>query len=102
MADLISKDDIGVEFRASILQDGSGVNIASATTKKLIFKKPTGNTLTVTASFYTNGSDGVLSYISTSGDLNEAGLWRLQGHIILGTNNWKTEISPFFIYPNIE
>jgi len=81
------------------------VDVSTATSKKMLFKKPSGATLTVDASFLTDGSDGQIYYDSQVGDLDEAGAgWELQGYVILTSPRAMTLYSKkdgFFVHDNI-
>lgn len=74
--------DVGTRFRLT-LEDGDGnpVNIATATVKRLDFRKPDGTTLERAASFLTNGSDGVIYYDTVQGDIDHVGRWMVQPYI---------------------
>lgn len=101
MADEIHIDDIGTQFIVTIKDDDVAVDLSTATTKQLIFRKPDGTKLTKNASFVTDGTDGKLKYVSVSGDLNEAGYWKLQAYIAIGSNAWKTNTTIFRVHPNL-
>lgn len=94
-------DDIGTVFRALIVDGSTAKDISTATTKQLIFKKPSGSKLTKDGSFYTDGTDGILQYTTVSGDLDEVGLWKVQGYVIIGTNEHKSDIYSFRVYYNL-
>lgn len=93
----------GVEFRVTIKECGEtdGMDISAATTKELIFVKPSGDKLTKTASFYTDGTDGILSYVTVSGDLNEIGTWQFQGHVVIGSGDFTSSIDKFKVDRNL-
>jgi hypothetical protein len=60
----------------------NAVNIASATVKRLIFKKPNGSFQTVDAIFETDGSDGLLSYTTLDATfLTPYGTWQVQAYV---------------------
>ena len=76
-------NDIGTTFQVTVYDststgDSTVADISTATTKQMIFSKPDGTTLTKTAVFGTDGSNGVVEYVSVDGDLNMAGTWHLQ------------------------
>ena len=101
-ANEIHKSDIGTVFKVTIKDSASAVDISTATTKQIIFKKPGGGKLEKTASFFTDGTDGVITYTTISGDLSEEGMWKLQGYIVLsGGNTFYTDISTFKVYRNL-
>lgn len=101
----IHNGDIGTRFLVTIKkEDGTVKDISSYTTKQFIFKKPvSGDLLTVTASFYTDGTDGKLYYDTVSGNLNEEGVWKLQVYIHDGVSNYrKSNVGTFRVFPNLE
>ena len=98
----IHKNDIGTVFKVTIKDGSSAVDISTSTTKQLIFKKPSGQKLEANASYYTDGSDGIITYTTVDGDLNEEGMWKIQGKIILsGGNTFNTDLTSFKIHRNL-
>jgi len=97
----IHLNDIGTEFRCTIKDCSTVVDVSTVTTKELIFVKPSGERLTKTASFYTDGTDGIITYTSVSGDLNECGLWSIQGFVIIGTGEFHSNIRNFKVERNL-
>lgn len=94
--------DINSVFTVTIKDDDVAVDISTATTKQLIFTKPSGSQLTKNASFYTDGTDGIIKYATVDGDLNEVGVWKLQAYIILsGGGTWHTDIAEFRVHRNL-
>lgn len=100
-AEEIHLNDIGTVFKI-LIKDGDDVqDISTATTKDIIFLKPDGTINTETGSFFTDGTDGYITYTAASGDLDVAGIWKIQAHVVMGGLNFKTDISPFRVYSNI-
>lgn len=97
----IHLNDIGTVFEATIMDGSAIVDVSSATTKELIFRKPSGAVITQTAVFTTDGTDGKIQYITIASDLDEAGDWKLQGRIILPTGEWRTDVSIQSVYGNL-
>ena len=98
----IHKNDIGTVFKVTIKDGSSSVDISTSTTKQLIFKKPSGQKLEANASYYTDGSDGIITYTTVDGDLNEEGMWKIQGKIILsGGNTFNTDLTSFKVHRNL-
>ncbi len=86
------------------LKDGDGIrDISSATVLQIIFHKPDGTDATKTASFYTDGTDGVLTWATTStSDLDQEGLWKLQAYVeFSGGGKYHSDIRQFQVYPNL-
>ena len=95
----IHRGDIGTVFKVTIKDSSVVVDISSSTTKQLIFKKPSGEKLEKNASYFTDGS---ITYTTVDGDLDEEGMWKLQGKIILsGGNTFSTDLTSFKIHRNL-
>lgn len=98
----VQKDDIGTVLEITIKdQDNAVVNLASATTTEVIFKKPGGTKVTKTATFVSDGSDGQIRYAFVDGDLDIKGIWRFQGYIVLPNGEWYTSIREFKVIDNL-
>lgn len=78
MAD-IHVGDIGTMFKLTIVdQDGIPVPMDNSFVVTMTFLLPDKSTIDRTASFLTDGSDGIVKYITVAGDLTQAGRWQLQ------------------------
>ena len=97
----IHLNDTGTRFVVTILDEGSIVDISSATTKDIIFKKPDGTTLTKAANFVTDGTNGKIDYFTISGDLSVIGIWSIQSQVILGSGTWNSDIETFEVFRNL-
>lgn len=95
--------DIGTVFRATISDDCAGtiVDVSTASAQSLTFLKPDGSTVTKTTVFYTDGTDGIIQYVTILDDLDQAGTWKLQGAVTLPTGTWSTDIHKFKVYANL-
>lgn len=98
--------DIGTIFRVTIKDqacDGTSsvLDVSSASTLQMKFKSPSGTVSTKNAGFTTDGSDGQVEYTTISGDLNEAGEWKLQVYIIMPSGSWRSDIGTFSVYENL-
>lgn len=68
------------------------IDISTATTKQIKF---VGNTesVTKTASFTTDGTDGKIEASLLSTDLTETGIWKVQAYVVLsGGGSYHSEI----------
>jgi hypothetical protein len=100
--DEVHINDIGTIFRMTLLdEDDNPVDLATTTQKQLIFKKPSGATLTKTAVFYTDGTDGIIQYTVVDGDLDELGEWKWQAYIVNPVGSWRSNIAKFRVYKNL-
>lgn len=94
--------DVGAQIIAT-LTDTTGVaqDISQAIGEQIIFEKPDGSLLTVTASFVTDGSDGVVRYIFGEGDLDQSGTWRYQALITFASGEIYSDVAKFKVLPNL-
>lgn len=101
--DEIQLNYIGRVFEVLVKnQDDEIENVSTATTKEIIFRKPDGNTLTKTALFTTDGTDGYIKYTTIDEDLDTLGIWEYQYRIVKGSNDWKGPISKFRVLRNVD
>ena len=75
-ADEIHQYDIGTRFEITLKDEGNSpeiVDVSTASVTEIIFKKPDGNTVTKTAGFTTDGTDGKIEYTTLANDLDTVG-----------------------------
>jgi hypothetical protein len=94
-------NDVGTVFEITVKDGTAVVDISSATSIRIFFKKPDGTVSSQTATFSTNGEDGKMKYTSVSGFLDKAGSWRIQGRVIMSGGTWRTSIGNFDVYANL-
>ncbi len=95
--------DTGTVFRLTIVDDVEDiVNISSATTMEVRFRKPDGTSIDRDGVFETDGSDGVMQYVTTPTDLDVPGKWHIQAHIVTPLGEWRSEIETFWVKENLE
>ena len=100
-ANEIHQDDIGTAFTITVQDDTTAVNISTATTRQIKFKKPSGTVLIKTGVFVTDGTDGKLRYTSVADDLDEAGKWYLQVYLVLTNWTGHSDQGEFVVYSNL-
>lgn len=99
----IHKNDKGTAFRVTIKDEtGTAVDLSGGSAKYIIFEKPDRTIVSKDASFYTDGTDGVIQYVTESGFLDQPALWRLQGYVVESGGYWKTDIYEFRVHKNLE
>jgi hypothetical protein len=101
MASEIHVGDIGTIFRITIKDGDSIVDVSNVDSKIIYLQKPSGTTLQKTATFYTNGTDGIIQYVVSDGDLDEAGTWQIQAKVDFGTDVFNTNIDKFKVLRNL-
>jgi len=102
MAD-VQKLNIGTVFRLTIKdQDGKIVDVSSASTQQIKFKKPADAVVvTQTSSFFTDGTDGIIQYTTLINDLDQAGVWEIQGFVVITLGSFNTDVKPVRIFGNL-
>lgn len=93
--------DTGTIIEVTIKDGTSVVDISTATTKQILLRKEDGTVLTKTATFKTDGTDGILRYTTLVTDLTPAGHWQLQAYVVLSSGAWKTDWTSFDVWPNL-
>ena len=82
-------------------QDNAIVDVSGASLKTIIFQKPDGTTVTQTATFFTDGTDGIVEYQALGADHDTAGPWCKQAHITIASGDWKSTIVGFPVAANL-
>lgn len=103
MACTIFENDVGTIFKVKIVDCDTGdvIDISAATTLQITFKKPDKKTVTKTAAFSTDGSDGYLQYVVVDGDIDMVGIWNLQAYVAgVGFKNNST-VGTFVVDDNL-
>lgn len=82
-------------------QDGAVVDISTATTHEVTYKKPDGTTVTKECTI-TDGPNGVMQYLVETDFLDPVGDWRCQGHVVFPSGGtWKSDIRSFRVHENL-
>lgn len=108
MTDLYPPDgaqvgDVGVKIIVQVLdQEGEIIDIGGATGLKIKLQKPDGTSADKTAVLLSDGSDGKMYYASVSGDLDQAGLFLVQGKITLGATPKSTRVATMTVALNVD
>ena len=98
----VQKANVGTSFELTVHdQDGTVVDLSSATTKSIVFAKPDGTTVTQTATLVNTGTDGKMQYTSIAGDIDQGGVWNVQGLVTIGTATWRTAVHVFDVLENL-
>lgn len=101
MSDQIHVDDIGTQLIVTVYDDGEVVDISGASTLTIIVKKPDGTTFNKIGLLYTNGTDGKMYCVSTAGDFDISGNYKIQGKVTIGGGTYYTSVGSFKVYCNI-
>lgn len=101
MASEIHVDDVGTRFLITIKEDDAVVDISNADTISIYIKRPDDSLLARTGTI-SDGPNGQLYYDIQAGELNEAGLYKLQSRVSIGTATYYTTIYNFQVHCNVE
>lgn len=101
MASYIHEGDIGTKLLITIKDDGSVVDISSASSLSIFIKRPDGTMLTRAGTLETDGTDGKIYYIVVAGDLNDAGLYKIQAQVILTSGTFYSSTANFKVHCNL-
>lgn len=94
--------DIGTTFEVTFKESGVALDISSSSSRDLVFKTPADVTKTKSGTLVTDGTDGRAKYVATSGFLDEAGYWRLQGVVTFSSSNiYRSDVKKFKVFPNL-
>ena len=101
--DTIQAGDIGTIVRLTIEDCGTAVDVSSASTKQIIFQSPTQGdaSVTQTASFFTDGTDGIIEYALIADDVDTAGTWRVQGKVVMPSGTWSSNVVEIRVLENL-
>lgn len=101
MASEIHEGDIGTKLLVTITDDGNIVDISSASSLSIFIKKPNGTILSRAGTLETDGTDGKMYYITVVGDLDKAGVYKIQGHVTLLNGSYFTSTANFKVHCNL-
>jgi hypothetical protein len=88
----IHKGDVGTIFRLIVTdENGVPIDLDTADVKYIYFQNPSGTKVQKSASFLTNGADGILQYITIAGDIDKPGVWSVQGYVETSLGKFFTE-----------
>ncbi len=78
-------------------QGGSVVDISGATAKRIRLRGPDKVTRDLAGTFFTDGTDGKLRYVTLVTTLNLAGPWEIWAHITTASQAWATSKKEFIV-----
>jgi len=104
MTDEIRVGQVGFTFIITFKNavTGAVINVSTASTKKITFRKASGTAMTKTASFTTDGSDGKIQWTTTlEAELSESGDWTMQGKVVMAGATYRTSMIIFRVAANL-
>jgi len=98
--------DYGTIFEVTLIDPNtsSADDVSSANNKEFLFRNPAGTLTTVSGTFKTDGSDGIIQYTVLDGDsiIESTGPWSLQIRITSTAGQWTSEKENFTVFPNLD
>jgi hypothetical protein len=101
MASQIHEGDLGTKLLVTITDDGVVVDLSDAISLSLFIKKPDGTVLNRVATLNSDGTDGKIKYITVSGDLDVAGVYKLQAKVALSSGSFYSSTDTFKVHCNL-
>ena len=92
---------IGLTLKLTIKEKGSVTDLSQTSVKKIVIKRPDNSILTYDATFFTDGTDGIVYYTTVAGDINTAGTYSVQGYFVFSTFTGFSTISQFVVNANL-
>lgn len=98
MPDQIQLGDVGTKILITIRDSGVIVNLSGAATKDIVITRPDRTTVTRTAVFETDGTDGKIYYLLQASDYKGPGVYKVQGSVT-SVSGWsgRTKIGSFLV-----
>jgi hypothetical protein len=97
--------DTGIHLRVIVTDEQGGVvplNGGNVLSVDIVLGKPDETTITRTATFETDGSDGVVYYDTLTGDLDQDGKWSLQAYVNQNDGVFHSDITTFKVHANLK
>lgn len=98
--DNIIKDDYGqtIELTFIDVDTNAAADISGySTTKQMIFTAPDGTETTKTATFKTDGTDGIIEYTVESAFIDDEGGWQVRGKVSGASATLSTVLETFIV-----
>jgi hypothetical protein len=94
--------DVGTAIRLHLLrEDKTAMDVSTATLLEFTVASPNNRRKVWAAHAVTTGVDGQVQYIVGPGDLDVAGSWKIQAHVIVGGGEWRSDIIRFSVIGNL-
>jgi len=93
----LHQGDIGSTIQLTILEDGVAVDLTSATSAVISFKKPSGEVIERDGDFSAAPLTGLVEYVVVDGDLDENGVWQAQVILEISGGTFHSTIFSFTV-----
>ncbi len=94
---------IGAEIELALVnQDGTAIDVSTASEKLIYLMSPKGKRLAVAAAFVNTGTDGLIDYTTTAAtELDTPGQWQVQAKVTIGSTVYPSSIQSFNVVANL-
>ncbi len=93
--------DIGTRIIVTVYDNGAVLDVSTATSKSIVFTKPTGTKVTKTATNVTDGTNGQIYYAADASFFDAAGRWQYQAVIGKDGGTYHSNIGTFDVESNL-
>lgn len=99
----IQINDVGTVFRLTVIEctTQAPLDLSSANPMTVVFKKPDGATLTKTGVWATDGTDGIVTYTTIAGDIDQVGNWYVQAAVTVPGGSFRSSVALFRVESNL-
>ena len=100
----VHKGDVGTPIVLELISNKTNlvIDVSGSTAISFLFEKPSGDTMLRVGSLYTDGTDGMIEYVTVDGDVDEEGKWEAEGYVVTPTRKFFTKKTVISVYPVIE
>jgi hypothetical protein len=82
--------------------ESAAIDVSAASTITFYLVKPDNTVATRTGTFYTDGTDGKVQYVTISGDLDQIGLWSVYVYVVVSGQELTSDETSFFVYASTQ
>lgn len=93
--------DIGTTFEIALTDAGEVVDLSTNSGIEIIFKNPSAQVTTKTATLVGDGTTGRIKYVTVANDLSIAGSWQMQAKVSTPSGTWSSSIIKFKVLANL-
>jgi hypothetical protein len=93
--------DVGTALQFLVMDGATPVDLSQATVLQVVFWTAQNRRWVVPVSLATDGKDGLLQYVTVSGDLDVPGVWHYQVTVHLPSGSWSSSVGTFTVFPNL-
>lgn len=90
--------DIGTIMHFTVKEAGVAVDLSGAITMELLLEKKDKSVIRRDLAFHSTGGDGIVTYTTTTGDLDQAGKWNAQLYFELPSWSGHTSKATMTVY----